>query len=418
MSAIVDVLEAYESIRQDQEAFYRDLHQHPELSHQETRTASEVAQRLTAWGFDVKTRIGGTGVTGILRNGDGAVVLLRADMDALPVRERTGADYASTVEATDAEGRTTAVMHACGHDVHVTCLLGAARLLSEHREAWKGTLIALFQPAEETGDGARSMLAGGLADAIPHPDVALAQHVLIGPSGTVGTRMGPVLSSADSVRITVHGRGGHGSMPQNTVDPVILAAFIAVRLQTVVSREIPPSEPAVLTVGSIRAGTKSNIIPDDAVLELNLRTYTAQTRERMLAAIERIARAESAASGAPKEPDIEVYDSFPLTSNDEAVTGKVSAAFHEHFGDRARELSLQTASEDFSDVPTALGVPYAYWGIGGTDPELWRTAVANGTVESDIPSNHSPQFLPVMQPTLQTGTAALLVAAGAWLGRG
>ncbi|MFC7789739.1 amidohydrolase [Microbacterium sp. MAHUQ-60] len=418
MSAIADVLEHYESIRQDQEAFYRDLHQHPELSHQETRTAAEVAKRLTAWGFDVKARIGGTGVTGVLRNGDGAVVLLRADMDALPVRESTGADYASTVEATDAEGRTTPVMHACGHDVHVTCLLGASRLLSEHRDAWKGTLIALFQPAEETGDGARSMLAGGLADAIPQPDVALAQHVLIGPSGTVGTRMGPVLSSADSVRITVHGRGGHGSMPQNTVDPVILAAFIAVRLQTVVSREIPPSEPAVLTVGSIRAGTKSNIIPDDAVLELNLRTYTAQTRERMLAAIERIARAESAASGAPKEPDIEVYDSFPLTSNDEAVTAKLAAAFHEHIGDRAGELSLQTASEDFSDVPTALGVPYAYWGIGGTDPELWRTAVANGTVESDVPSNHSPQFLPVMQPTLQTGTAALLVAAGAWLGRG
>lgn len=418
MSAIADVLEYYESIRQDQEAFYRDLHQHPELSYQETRTAAEVAKRLTAWGFDVKTRIGGTGVTGVLRNGDGAVVLLRADMDALPVRERTGADYASTVEATDAEGRTTPVMHACGHDVHVTCLLGASRLLSEHRDAWKGTLIALFQPAEETGDGARSMLAGGLADAIPHPDVVLAQHVLIGPSGTVGTRMGPVLSSADSVRITVQGRGGHGSMPQNTVDPVILAAFIAVRLQTVVSREIPPSEPAVLTVGSIRAGTKSNIIPDDAVLELNLRTYTAQTRERMLAAIERIARAESAASGAPKEPDIEVYDSFPLTSNDEAVTGKLAAAFREHFGDRAGELSLQTAGEDFSDVPTALGVPYAYWGIGGTDPELWRTAVANGTVESDIPSNHSPQFLPVMQPTLQTGTVALLAAAGAWLGRG
>jgi len=316
VSAIVDVLEAYESIRQDQEAFYRDLHQHPELSHQETRTAAEVAKRLTAWGFDVKTRIGGTGVTGVLRNGDGAVVLLRADMDALPVRERTGADYASTVEATDAEGRTTPVMHACGHDVHVTCLLGASRLLSEHRDAWKGTLIALFQPAEETGDGARSMLAGGLADAIPQPDVALAQHVLIGPSGTVGTRMGPVLSSADSVRITVHGRGGHGSMPQNTVDPVILAAFIAVRLQTVVSREIPPSEPAVLTVGSIRAGTKSNIISDDAVLELNLRTYTAQTRERMLAAIERIALTESAASGAPKEQAHEDYDCYPLPSTD------------------------------------------------------------------------------------------------------
>ncbi|MDQ0612783.1 amidohydrolase [Microbacterium sp. W4I4] len=273
-------------------------------------------------------------------------------------------------------------------------------------------------PAEETGDGARGMLEDGLADAIPHPDVALGQHVLVGPSGTVNTRVGPILSSADSVRITVHGRGGHGSMPQNTVDPVILAAFIAVRLQTIVSRELPPSEPAVLTVGSIRAGTKSNIIPDDAILELNLRTYTMQTRERMLAAIERIARAESVASGAPKEPEIEVYDSFPLTSNDEAVTTKLAAAFREHFGDQAGELPLQTASEDFSDIPTALGVPYSYWGIGGTDPELWSAAVEKGTVESDIPGNHSPLFLPVIQPTLQTGTAALIVAAGAWLGRG
>lgn len=418
MSTIADVVERYDSIQQEQEAFYRDLHQHPELSHQETRTAAAVATRLKAWGFEVTTDIGGTGVTGVMRNGEGSTVLLRADMDALPVQEKTGADYASTAEATDAEGRSTPVMHACGHDVHVSCLLGASRLLSENPDAWQGTLVVLFQPAEETGDGARGMLEDGLADAIPHPDVALGQHVLVGPSGTVNTRVGPVLSSADSVRITVHGRGGHGSMPQNTVDPVILAAFIAVRLQTIVSRELPPSEPAVLTVGSIRAGTKSNIIPDDAILELNMRTYTTQTREHMLAAIARIARAESVASGAPKEPEIEVYDSFPLTSNDEAVTAKLAAAFREHFGDQTGELPLQTASEDFSDVPTGLGAPYSYWGIGGTDAELWRTAVANGTVESDIPGNHSPMFLPVMQPTLQTGTAALIVAAGAWLRRG
>lgn len=418
MSAIAGIAEKYDSIRHDQEAFYRDLHQHPELSHQETRTAAEVAKRLEAWGFEVTTGIGGTGVTGVMRNGDGPTVLLRADMDALPVQEKTGVDYASTVETADAEGRPTPVMHACGHDAHVACLLGAARLLSENQDAWQGTVVALFQPAEETGDGARGMLEGGLADVIPHPDVALAQHVLIGPSGTVNTRVGPVLSSADSVRIVVHGRGGHGSMPQNTVDPVILAAFIAVRLQTIVSRELPPSEPAVLTVGSIRAGTKSNIIPDDAILELNLRTYTVQTRQRMLAAIERIARAECAASGAPREPDVEVYDSFPLTANDPVVTAKLAAAFGEHFGDLAGDLPLQTASEDFSDIPTVLGVPYSYWGISGTDPGLWRTAVENGTVESDVPANHSPMFLPVMQPTLQTGTAALLVAVGAWLGRG
>lgn len=242
--------------------------------------------------------------------------------------------------------------------------------------------------------------------------------MLPGPAGTVLTRPGPVLSSADSVRITVYGRGGHGSMPQKTVDPVVPAALIVVRLQTVVAREIAPTDPAVLTVGSIRAGSKSNIIPDEAVLELNLRTYTEATRTHMLEAIERIARGESMASGSPKEPQIEVYDSFPLTENDETVTTRVADAFAEHFGERALEMDLQTASEDFSDVPRALGVPYTYWSIGGTDPDAWAEAERKGTVFSDIPANHSPAFLPVIQPTLETGTAALVVAAGAWLGLG
>lgn len=409
MSTVAGILNDYETIRADQEAFYRDLHAHPELSHEEVRTADEVARRLKAWGFEVHAGVGGTGVVGILRNGDGATVLMRADMDALPISEATGAAYASTVDA---------VMHACGHDVHVACLLGATRLLSSHREAWQGTVVALFQPAEETGDGARGMLADGLAGIIPKPDVALAQHVLPGAAGTVLTRPGPVLSSADSVRIMVHGRGGHGSMPQKTIDPVVLAALIVVRLQTIVAREIAPTEPAVLTVGSIRAGSKSNIIPEEAVLELNLRTYTEQTRAHMLASIERIARGESLASGSPQEPEIEVYDSFPLTENDGAVTARVALAFAERFGADSLPMELQTASEDFSDVPRALGVPYTYWSIGGTDPDAWAKAVRDGTVFSTIPANHSPLFLPMMQPTLETGTAALVVAAGAWLAPG
>ncbi|WP_404438072.1 amidohydrolase [Microbacterium aerolatum] len=409
MSTVAGILNDYETIRADQEAFYRDLHAHPELSHEEVRTADEVARRLKAWGFEVHAGVGGTGVVGILRNGDGATVLMRADMDALPISETTGAAYASTVDA---------VMHACGHDVHVACLLGAARLLSSHLEAWQGTVVALFQPAEETGDGARGMLSDGLAGIIPVPDVALAQHVLPGAAGTVLTRPGPVLSSADSVRITVHGRGGHGSMPQKTVDPVVLAALIVVRLQTIVAREIAPTEPAVLTIGSIRAGSKSNIIPDEAVLELNLRTYTEQTRAHMLASIERIARGESLASGSPQEPEIEVYDSFPLTENDGAVTAPVALAFAEHFGAGALPMEPQTASEDFSDVPRALGVPYTYWSIGGTAPDAWARAVRDGTVFSTIPANHSPLFLPVMQPTLEAWTAALIVAAGARLAPG
>lgn len=406
MSTIAEVVAHYASIQAEQEGFYRQLHAHPELSHQELRTAREASTRLTSWGFDVHTGIGGTGVVGVLRNGSGSTVLLRADMDALPVHEATGAEYASEVDG---------VMHGCGHDVHVACLLGAARLLAEHQDTWQGTVIALFQPAEETGDGARGMLADGLAELIPKPDVALAQHVLPGPAGTVGTLAGPVLSSADSVRITVYGRGGHGSMPQNTVDPVVLAALIVVRLQTIVSREIAPTEPVVLTVGSIRAGSKSNIIPDEAVLELNLRSYTEATRKHMLTAIERTVRGECIASGSPKDPVIEIYNSFPLTENDEVVTARIADAFASHFGTQSGVLDLQTASEDFSDIPRALGIPYTYWGIGGTDPDAWSEAVRTGTVHSAIPANHSPLFLPAMQPTLKTGTAALLVAAGAWL---
>jgi amidohydrolase len=415
MSGVDEILADYGALQAGQEAFYRDLHEHPELSHQERRTAGRVAGQLQDYGFMVQSGIGGTGVVGMFSNGRGPTVLVRADMDALPVREDTGAEYASTVTAQDADGQEAPVAHACGHDVHVSCLLGAGQLLAGHRGRWNGTLVTLFQPAEETGDGARGMVDDGLLDRIPAPDVALAQHVLPGIAGTVGTRSGPALSAADSVKITVYGRGGHGSMPQNTIDPVVLAALIVVRLQTVVSREIAPGETAVLTVGSCQAGTKSNVIPDRAVLQLNLRSYSEQTRQRMLAAIQRIVRAECQASGSPEDPDFETFDSFPLTDNDPDTTNRVAAAFREHFGDRAAELGQPTASEDFSDVPRAAGIPYTYWGIGGTDPEAYRAAEKAGRVQDDIPGNHSPKFLPVLQPTLRTGTEALVTAALAWL---
>lgn len=399
-----------------QEAFYRDLHQYPELSHQEHRTAGAVADRLNGTGFEVTEGVGGTGVVGILRNGPGPSVLLRADMDALPVAEATGLPYASTVVTTDAAGTQVPVMHACGHDVHVACLLGAAELLANHRDSWAGTLVVLFQPAEELGDGARAMVDDALAQIVGHLDVALAQHVLPMAAGTLGTRGGPVLSAADSLRVTVHGRGSHGSMPQASVDPVVLAAMIVVRLQTVVSREVPPTEPAVLTVGSIRAGTKSNVIDDHAVLELNVRTYDEDTRHTVLAAIRRIVIAECQASGSPKEPEFEHFDRFPPTVNDPATTERVRAAFDAHFGEAAQDLPLQSASEDFSDIPEALGVPYTYWGIGGADPQTYRTAAAAGRLAQDIPVNHSPLFAPVLQPTLDTGTRALVVATLAWVG--
>lgn len=410
--ATAAVLARLDPVRPGQEELYRDLHSHPELSHQELRTAASVAGWLRDAGCEVREQVGGTGVVGTVRNGDGPRVLLRADMDALPVREETGLPYASA--RTDDEAAVP-VMHACGHDVHVACLLGAVTLLAQAREHWSGTLVAVFQPAEETADGARMMVDGGLAEIVGDVDVAMAQHVLAMPAGHVATRVGPVLSAADSMRITVHGRGAHGSMPQAAVDPVVLAAMIVVRLQTVVAREVAPGDSAVLTVGSITAGSKSNVIPDRAVLQLNVRTYDERTRSAVLAAIERIVRAECQASESPREPDFELFDRYPLTDNDPEVTGRVAEAFAAHFGDRAAELPQQSASEDFSEIPRALSVPYTYWGIGGTDPDLYRAAEEAGRVAQDVPVNHSASFAPVVQPTLDAGTEALVVAALAWL---
>jgi hippurate hydrolase len=414
-SAASDVLAGLAGLRAEQEELYRSLHQHPELSHQEHRTAAAVAERLRKDGFQVHAGVGGTGVVGVLSNGDGPTVLLRADMDALPVREQTGLPYASTATGIDGDGNEVPVMHACGHDVHVTCLLGAARLLAGSPQAWGGTLVALFQPAEETGAGARAMVDDDLAGIVPGVDVALAQHVMPLPAGRVGTHDGPVLSAADSMRVTVHGRGAHGSMPHAAVDPVVLAAMIVIRLQTVVAREVAPMDTAVLTVGSIQAGTKSNIIAASAQLLLSLRSYSDSTRATMLDAIRRIVTAECHASGSPREPEFELYDRLPLTDNDTATTERVAAAFAEHFGDRAGTVPPQPASEDFSEIPRALGVPYTYWAIGGTDPDTYHRAERAGRIAQDIPVNHSAAFAPVLRPTLDTGTRALVVAALAWL---
>lgn len=423
------VLAGQSRITDWQEDFYKNLHQHPELGHREVKTAASVAAALRDFGYDVREGIGSTGVVGVLKggvlksgvlkngakNGGGPVVLMRADMDALPVEEATGLGYASTDRATDADGNDVPVMHACGHDVHVACLLGAARLLAEAKDAWHGTFIALFQPAEELADGADMMLKSGLAESIPKPDVALAQHVLPFPAGRVGTRPGPFLSSGDSMRVTVWGRGSHGSMPQLSVDPVVLASTIVVRLQSIVSREVTPGEFAVLTVGRIQGGSKSNIISDRAVLELNIRTFSEQTRTRIVDSIHRIVEGECAASGSPKPPSFELFDHYPVTDNDQDATATVAAAFASHFGDRAFTIDRQSASEDFSEIPDALGVPYTYWGLGGIDAAAYAKADAAGTIVTDIPANHSPHFAPVIEPTLETGTAAAVVAALAWL---
>src|SRR3954454_7919669 len=307
----------------DLESIDKDVHSHPELSMHENRTACIAAERLRATGYEVTTGVGQTGVVGLLRNGDGPTVMLRADMDALPVKELTGLPYASSITATDAEGKTVPVMHACGHDMHVTWLIGATTLFAQNRDAWRGTLMEVFQPAEETAQGARAMIDDGLFQRFPKPDVVLGQHVMPAPAGTLGSREGVITSSGDSLQIRLFGRGAHGSMPQASIDPVVMAAATVLRLQTVVSREVAPNEAAVVTIGSLQAGTKENVIPDEATIKLNVRTYDDGVRQRVLSAIERIVNAEASASGASRPPEMTPPDRYALVTNDPVAAGRL-----------------------------------------------------------------------------------------------
>ena len=416
MSTPASTLETrIQALLPDLQRVYTDIHAHPELSMQETRTAGIAADHLRAVGYEVTDGVGQTGVVGLLRNGGGPTVMLRADMDALPVREQTGLPYASTRTATDSAGKTVPVMHACGHDMHVTWLMGAGSLLADTRAAWKGTVMLVFQPAEETGRGAQAMVDAGLLTRFPRPDVILGQHVMAGPAGSIGSRAGVITSAADSLQIKMFGRGAHGSMPQASVDPVVMAAATVLRLQTIVSRELAASEAAVVTVGSLQAGEKENVIPDEAVIKLNVRTFDPDVRTRVLAAITRIVNAEAAASCAPKTPQITPLDRYSLVSNDPDATRRVLDAFRQHFGsDRIRESKPTSASEDFGVFGHAWQTPSVFWFIGGTDPKRYAEAKQAGRVR-EIPTNHHPGFAPVLHPTLETGIATMAVAAHAWL---
>ncbi len=397
------------------EKLYTDLHAHPELSMQETRTAGIAAERLRAAGYEVTTGVGNTGVVGLLRNGTGPTVMLRADMDALPVEEATGVAYASKVKVTDRDGKTVPVMHACGHDMHVTWLAGAATLLARTREGWHGTIMAVFQPAEETASGAQAMIDDGLFKRFPKPEVVLGQHVMVGPAGNIGGRAGVITSAADSLQIRLFGRGAHGSMPQASIDPVVMAAATVLRLQTIVAREVAPAESAVVTVGVLQAGTKENVIPDEAVIKLNVRTFDENVRKRVLAAITRIVNAEAAASGAPRPPEITPLDRYSLVTNDPEATQRVVSAFRKYFpADKIRETGPASASEDFGSFGAEWGVPSVFWFVGGTDPDTYSKAKAAGRL-NEIPTNHNPRFLPVIHPTLETGVETLIVAVQAWL---
>jgi amidohydrolase len=410
-----DVLANVSGLLSDLEAVYKDLHSHPELSMQENRTAHIAADRLRAAGYEVTTGVGKTGVVGLLRNGDGPTIMLRADMDALPVKEATGLPYASNITATDPEGKTVPVMHACGHDMHVTWLVGATILFARTRDAWAGTLMPVFQPAEETAAGAQAMVDDGLFKRFPKPDVVLGQHVMVGSSGVLSSRPGVITSAGDSLQIRMFGRGAHGSMPQASIDPVVMAAATVLRLQTIVSREIAATDAAVITVGSLQAGTKENVIPDEAVIKLNVRTFDEGVRKRVLGAIERIVNAEAEASGAPKKPEITPLDRYPLVKNDPDAARRVGDAFRQYFpADRVQETQPTTASEDFGSFGAEWGVPSVFWFVGGTDPGVYAKAQKEGKI-GEIPTNHSPSFAPVIHPTLETGVEALVVAAQAWL---
>jgi len=390
------------------QALYLDLHQHPELSSHETETAAKLAQRLRTLGYDVTEHLGGTGVVALLKNGAGPTVMLRTELDALPVEEKTGLPYASKVHAKNDAGLDVPVMHACGHDVHMASLVAAAEIMAHDRARWHGTLMLILQPAEETISGAKAMIADGLFTRFPKPDVGLALHVGNDlPAGAVGVGPGYRYSNADSLRITIYGKGGHGSEPNSTVDPIVIAARTILALQTIVSREVKPGEVAVVTVGYIHAGTKNNIIPDHAEMGLTVRSYKPEVRKLVLAAISRIAKSESEAAGAPRPPEVLQYEATDAVYNNPALAEHMKGVLVAALGARnVIDDPPGLASEDFSYF-VEQGVPSFYFSLGGADPQKLAEAKAQGV---SLPSNHSPLFAPDYDPAIHTGIAAEVAA--------
>ncbi len=393
-----------EAVYPDAHALYLDIHQNPELSAHETQTAAKLAGRLRGLGYEVTEHVGGTGIVAILKNGAGPTVMLRTELDALPVEEKTGLSYASKVHTKDDAGRDVPVMHACGHDLHMASIMGTAAIMAHSKNTWHGTLLLVGQPAEETISGAKGMIADGLLTRFPRPDVAVALHVgNTLPAGMVSITPGILNTNADSLRITIYGKGGHGSAPNTAIDPIVIAARTVLSLQTIASREVKPGEMAVVTVGYIQAGTKNNIIPDQAELGLTVRTRKADVRKQALAAIARITKAEAEAAGAPRAPAIEHYEATDLVYNDPALAQRLKGTLEAALGkENVVTEEAHGASEDFSYF-VEQGIPGFYFGLGGADPEKLAQAKAAGTM---LPSNHSSLFAPDVDPALRTGIAA------------
>ncbi|MGC2381512.1 MAG: amidohydrolase [Nitrososphaeraceae archaeon] len=404
---------------------YRDLHKHPELSMQEYRTARVLARRLRDAGYEVTEGVGHTGVVGLLRNGAGPVVMLRGDMDALPIKERTGLDYASKAVGTMPNGNTMPVMHACGHDIHVTCLIATAEILARERETWCGTVFICGQPAEETGQGAKAMLRDGLFTKFPRPDICLGQHVLPLASGMVGHNSGVIMFASIDVDVRLFGKGGHGSSPQLTIDPVVMASSLVMKLQTIRSRELAGDVPAIITVGFVNAGVKHNVIPDEAHIGLSIRTQSTIVQQQIIDAIRRMAEAEAQAFRASKPPEITTSDEVPLTSNCEAIDQRIRAVHASLLGsDHIVELPTMMFSEDFSQygLPgrhhyNGEPIPYCYWVFGGHSQERYDAAPGDSFITklAHLPSNHQPNFAPQPESTLRVGVRALTSAALAYL---
>lgn len=399
---------------------YKHIHTHPELSLHETQTAVRIAEELRQAGFEVTTGVGGNGVVGILHNGTGPTVLLRTELDALPVKEETKLTYASTMTTTNDQGMVVPVMHACGHDVHMTVFIGTARLLKQMQSQWQGTLIMMGQPAEELGDGAKDMLGDGLYKRFPRPDYCLALHCTPDEvAGTVGWTEGPANANVDSVDIIIHGIGGHGAFPQDTKDPIVLAAQTVLDLQTIVSRELKPGTPAVVTVGSIHGGAKHNVIPDEVTLQLTLRSYSDEVREQMIAAIRRMTHGLGMAAGLPesKMPEVKVLenDSTPVMVNDPALTRRVTTVFRATFGEsNVFHRDPVMGGEDFGQLGrTADKVPVCMFWLGTISADAKAESVRTG---KPLPSLHSSLYAPLPEPSIKTGiramTAAFLDIAG------
>jgi len=403
-------LDGLDQIYPQLDALYIDLHKNPELSTKEQRTSARMAEELRKLGYEVTAGVGGTGVVGVLRNGKGPTVLLRTELDALPVEEKTGLPYASTATGVNPQGQTVPVMHACGHDVHMAGWTGAATLLARMKDRWRGTVLMIAQPAEETVQGARAMIADGLFVRFPKPDFALAVHDSSDlPAGKVYFVPGPAMASVDSVDVTIFGRGGHGALPHTTVDPVVIAARTVLAFQTLLSREKDPLEPAVLTVGSIHGGTKYNIIPDEVKLQITLRTFNPEVRKLLLSGIERVAKAEAAAARAPKEPVVKVSESQDSTYNDPTITRRLAAVLAKQLGaENVQEKRPEMVAEDFGEFGKAAGVPSVQLRVGAVEPSKYEAAMKAGT---PLPSLHSSGFAPDRERTIKAAATVLTLSA-------